>query len=90
VFNHLDFLTNKILGKLFGRFPELLPEIAEITHELLEREKEKTQVYVDGVIDSECGYLFTNDYSYLIKRSKVINVSCSKKEVIVPKGGGIA
>jgi len=78
------------LGKLFGRFPELLPEIAEITHELLEREKEKTQVYVDGVIDSECGYLFTNDYSYLIKRSKVINVSCSKKEVIVPKGGGIA
>jgi len=42
VFNHLDFLANKILGKLFGRFPELLPEITEITHELLEREKEKT------------------------------------------------
>lgn len=73
----MDILATNILGKLFGRFPELLPEITEITHDLLEREKEKTQIYVDGIIDSECGYLFTNDYSYLTKRAKVMKVRFS-------------
>jgi len=32
VFNHLDTLAGRILGKLFSRFPELLPEILDISH----------------------------------------------------------
>ena len=29
----------------------------------------------EGIIESECGYIFTNDYSYLTKRGKVVNVT---------------
>ena len=42
VYNYLDELANNILEKLFLRFPQLLPEMQEITHKLLVREKENT------------------------------------------------
>ena len=50
----------------------------DLTHKLLLREKENTQMYVNGIIDSEQGYIFTNDYSYYARRGKNIRVISTK------------
>lgn len=44
----------------------------DLTHKLLSKEKENTLVYVNGIIESEQGYIFTNDYSYYARRGKTM------------------
>ena len=46
----------------------------EITRKLLVREKENTEMFVNSIIESEKGFIFTNDYTYLGRRSRAIKV----------------
>ena len=39
----------------------------EITHNLLIRERENTQKLINSILESEQGYIFTNDYSFFKK-----------------------
>ena len=64
VFNFLEELANDILDRQFQRFPSLLPDIKDIVRNLLEKEKDTTQEYIDGLLESEQNYVFTNDYGF--------------------------
>ena len=46
----------------------------DLAHNLLNNEKDNTNKYVEGLIDSEMGYIFTNDYSYYARKGRVIKV----------------
>jgi hypothetical protein len=41
---------------------------------VLNEEREKTKEVVENIIDAEQGYLFTNDYSYLLNRTSILPV----------------
>jgi hypothetical protein len=45
----------------------------EITHNLLIRERENTQKLINSILESEQGYIFTNDYSFFSKKGKASN-----------------
>ena len=65
-------MSNSIINKVFSRFPSLIPEIQEICSKVLALECDASRVYVDAILDSEQGYIFTNDYTYLMKRASVV------------------
>lgn len=62
----------KLIEKLFARFPSLIEEIGETVGKVLNEEREKTREVVENIIDSEQGYLFTNDYTYLLNRTSIL------------------
>ncbi len=72
VFLYLDSLSMKLIEKLFARFPSLVDEISETVSLVLNEEREKTKEVVENIIDAEQGYLFTNDYSYLLNRTSIL------------------
>jgi hypothetical protein len=59
------------------RFPAIVSEISEITSKVLQEEREKAKQVVVNIIDSELGYLFTNDLDYLSSRTSIIPVITS-------------
>lgn len=60
----LEDLSLRTIEKIFGNFPLLVPEIMNEIRLLLKEEQEKTKFIVESIIDSEIGYLFTNDVEY--------------------------
>lgn len=72
MFLYLDSLSMKLIEKLFARFPSLVDEISETVSLVLNEEREKTKEVVENIIDAEQGYLFTNDYSYLLNRTSIL------------------
>jgi uncharacterized protein (DUF169 family) len=62
----------KLIEKLFARFPSLVEEISETVSKVLNEEREKTKEVVENIIDSEQGYLFTNDYTYILNRTSIL------------------
>ena len=44
----------------------------EIVSSIMFREREKTREIVENIVDSEGGYLFTNDFDYIKNRTDLI------------------
>lgn len=54
------------------RFPTTKNEIMEIISKTLFDQMERTKRVVDGIIESENGYQFTNDKYYLENRTGIV------------------
>ena len=65
VFQYLDFLSGKIMEKIFIRFPQAINDMTDLVSNYLIEERDKTKYLVDSIVDMEINYLFTNDYDYL-------------------------
>ena len=74
VFEHLRLIAATIVQNLFVRFPSVSDDIIEIADCYFLEQKEKTKRMIEGNIDCEINYLFTNDDSYLRSRTKLIPV----------------
>ena len=72
VYIYLEGLAEEIGNRIFSRFPGLVGEILEIVSKVLNEERESTKEILEDIIDSEQGYLFTNDYDYLTNRSEIV------------------
>jgi vacuolar protein sorting-associated protein 1 len=79
VHNYLENLAHTIITRVFYRFPSLSSEIADIASQVLVKERDKTREIVESIIESEEGYIFTNDYSYLSQRTEIIPKSTDGK-----------
>ena len=65
VFQYIDFLSGKILEKVFARFPQAINDRTDLISAYLFEERDKTKYLLDSIVDMEINYLFTNDYDYL-------------------------
>ena len=65
VFQYIDFLSGKILEKVFARFPQAINDMTDLISAYLFEERDKTKYLLDSIVDMEINYLFTNDYDYL-------------------------
>ena len=65
VFQYIDFLSGKILEKVFSRFPQAINDMTDLISAYLFEERDKTKYLLDSMVDMEINYLFTNDYDYL-------------------------
>ena len=72
VYLYLENLTEELASKVFARFPSLIGEILEVVSKCLQDERDKTKEILECLIDSEEGYLFTNDYDYLLNRTDIV------------------
>lgn len=68
------------------RFPGIIPDLMEIVSRVLQHEKDRTNEVVEGIIDSEEGYLFTNDQEYLRERTDIVPPQEKPKVVKGPDG----
>eukprot|EP00828_Plagiopyla_frontata_P003387 TRINITY_DN1098_c0_g1_i7.p3 TRINITY_DN1098_c0_g1~~TRINITY_DN1098_c0_g1_i7.p3 ORF type:complete len:156 (+),score=34.88 TRINITY_DN1098_c0_g1_i7:179-646(+) len=68
----LETLSQKLLEKIFARFPSVTDEVQEQASKVLQEERDKARVVVENIIDAELGYLFTNDYNYITQRTSII------------------
>lgn len=69
---HLETLAHKIIERIFYRFPGVVNEICEVASSVLAKTKEHCREITEALIDSEEGYIFTNDFSYLTQRTDII------------------
>lgn len=72
VYLYLETLAEELAGKVFARFPSLIGEILEVVSRCLQEERDKAKEILECLIDSEEGYLFTNDYDYLLNRTDIV------------------
>lgn len=72
VYLYLETLAEELASKVFARFPSLIGEILEVVSRVLQEERDKAKEILECVIDSEEGYLFTNDYDYLLNRTDIV------------------
>lgn len=80
VYLYLENLAEEIGNRVFARFPGLVGEILEVVSKVLTEERDKTKDILDDLLESEMGYLFTNDMDYLMNRSDIITAH-DKKEL---------
>ena len=79
VYQYLESLAEELSTKVFARFPNLAGEVLEIVSKCLQEERDQTEGILENIIDSEEGYLFTNDYDYLINRTDIVPGSREEK-----------
>lgn len=72
VYLYLESLSEELASKTFSRFPSLIGEILEVVSKCLQEERETTKEILEFIIDSEEGYLFTNDHDYLLNRTDIV------------------
>eukprot|EP00742_Colponemidia_sp_Colp-10_P002968 GILJ01003167.1.p1 GENE.GILJ01003167.1~~GILJ01003167.1.p1 ORF type:complete len:757 (-),score=123.34 GILJ01003167.1:152-2422(-) len=72
VHHYLEVLSHKIVAKIFFRFPQVTGEISDLVSSVLARERDRAKEVVDALIDSEEGYIFTNDSEYISSRTNLI------------------
>lgn len=72
VYLYLENLAEELAAKVFSRFPTLIGEIMEVVSRCLQEERDKTKEIIENIIDAEEGYLFTNDYEYLLNRTDIV------------------
>lgn len=72
VYYYLEEMAHVILEKVFTRFPPLVPELMDAVRQIMGEEREKAKYIVESMIDSEIGYMFTNDSDYNGKRTDII------------------
>ena len=65
VYSYLETLSNKILERVFNRYPKMIGSISELANKFLLEEKEKAKALIDSIIDMDVNHLFTNDYEYM-------------------------
>lgn len=65
VFEYLEFLSQKILEKVFTKFPSAISDISNLVSSYLKEEKNKTKYLLDSFVEMEINYFFTNDLEYL-------------------------
>ena len=65
VFEYLEFLSTKILEKVFTKFPHFINDINDLVSSYLKEQRDKTKYLLDSIVDMEINYFFTNDYEYL-------------------------
>jgi len=65
VFQYIDFLSGKIIEKVFTRFPQAINDMTDLISTYLFEERDKTKYLLDSIVDMEINYLFTNDCDYL-------------------------
>jgi len=69
VYSYLEMLSNKILERVFNRYPKMISNISELANKFLLEEKEKAKKLIDSIIDMDMNHLFTNDYEYMTNYS---------------------
>ena len=69
VYSYLEMLSNKILERVFNRYPKMISSISELANKFLLEEKEKAKKLIDSIIDMDMNHLFTNDYEYMTNYS---------------------
>ena len=73
VFIFMENLASKLIERIFARFQTtIISEITENASSVLQAERDKAKEVVENIIDSELGYLFTNDLDYLMNRTNII------------------
>ena len=72
---YIEQLADEIAEMKFMRFPNTKNDIMEIVSKTLYAQMERTKKVVDGIIESEQGYQFTNDKEYLDTRTDVVSDS---------------
>lgn len=70
----MDSLSNNILKQVFVRFPQVQDEISEISSRVLTEQRDQAKTIVESIIDSELGYIFTNDPDYLTANANLMPV----------------
>ena len=65
VFEYLEFLSKKILEKVFTKFPQAINDINDLISSYLIEKRDKAKYLLDSIVDMEINYFFTNDYEYL-------------------------
>lgn len=65
IFQYLESISNKVMERVFLRFPTIISDMNDFVSNYLNSEKDKTSFIVESLIDMEINYLFTNDYNYL-------------------------
>lgn len=74
VYLYLENLAEDIANKVFARFPGLVGEILEVVVKVLQEERDKAKEIIEDIIESEQGYLFTNDYlmskNYIVSQNQ--------------------
>lgn len=71
---YIEQLAEEIAQKVFSRFPGVVNDIMEIVSACLMRQKDKTSKVVEAIIQSEEGYLFTNDKEYMEKCTDIVPI----------------
>lgn len=71
---YIEQLAEEIAQKVFSRFPGVVNDIMEIVSRCLMERKEKANKVVQAIIESEEGYLFTNDKEYMEKCTDIVPV----------------
>ena len=69
---YLENLAEEIANKVFARFPGLVGEVLEVVSKVLIQERDIAKDILDDIIESEQGYLFTNDFDYLMNRTEIV------------------
>lgn len=69
---YIEQLAEEIAQKVFSRFPSVVNEMMELVSKCLLDQKNKAAKVVEAIIESEEGYLFTNDKEYMEKCTDIV------------------
>jgi len=72
VYYYLEELAHTILEKTFARFPSITGELMAVIQQIMGEERDKSKYIVESIIESEIGYMFTNDADYNGKRTDIV------------------
>lgn len=78
---YIEQLADEIAQKVFSRFPGVVNEIMEIVSRCLMENRNKSSKVVESIIESEEGYLFTNDREYMEKCTDIVPTEESEEGV---------
>jgi GTPase SAR1 family protein len=82
---YIEQLAEEIAQKVFSRFPGVVGDIMEIVSKVLLKQKDKASHVVESIIESEEGYLFTNDKEYMEKCTDIVPADDSDPNKEAPR-----
>lgn len=72
VFLFLDKTAQKLITKIFNKYPSVMAEMSEVVTTQLRIDQDKTQKLVEMIIQAQESYLFTNDQDYILNRTSFL------------------
>ena len=72
VYYYLEELAHTLMEKTFIRFPSMIGELMAVAQQIMGEERDKAKYIVESLIESEIGYMFTNDSDYQGKRTDIL------------------